>query len=257
MRRFLVAGNWKMNTTAGEGTALVQALSPTAVSVSSAVDVLVAPPFPYLSSVLQAIGDGPITVAGQNCWKESGGAFTGEVSAEMLLDVGCQSVILGHSERRHVLGESDELINAKTKHALAAGLKVVLCVGELLADREGNRTEAVLDEQLNGGLDGVSAEDMQRVVLAYEPVWAIGTGKTAQPEQAESAHAHLRKRLADRYNDDVAQATRILYGGSVKADNAKELLSQSHVDGALVGGASLKSDQFCAIIEAAGELAKS
>jgi len=169
----------------------------------------------------------------------------------MLLDAGCRYVILGHSERRHVLGEDDALINKKVAASLAKGLDVILCVGELLEERQAGRTEAVLDRQMEGGLAGVSAESLEHVVLAYEPVWAIGTGVTASPEQADSAHAHLRKWLAGRYNRERAEQTRILYGGSVKPDNAASLLGQANVDGALVGGASLKAEQFLPIVTAA------
>lgn len=221
----------------------------------SSIDVLVAPPFPYLSAVAECLKGTGIHLAGQNASPESPGAFTGEIAVEMLKDVGCGWVILGHSERRHVMGETDEFINRKVHAALAGGLKVILCVGELLAEREAGSTEAVLDSQLEGGLAGVDAAAMADIVIAYEPVWAIGTGKTATPDQAESAHLHLRNRLADRYNSEVAEQTRLQYGGSVKPDNAFELLGQPNVDGALVGGASLKADAFLAIIQAGEKVA--
>ena len=251
MRRPLVAGNWKMNTTRESGAALGKALSEGVGAATDKVDVLVCPPFPYLTTVGDAIGGSSIALGGQDAWFEASGAFTGEVANDMLKDVGCTYVILGHSERRHVLGECDEKTNKKVKATLAAGLKAVLCVGELLEEREGNQTEAVLDRQMAGGLAGVDASEMDNVVIAYEPVWAIGTGKTASPEQAEAAHAHLRKWLESNYNADVAAGMRILYGGSVKPANAAELIGQANVDGALVGGASLKAELFLPIIEAA------
>lgn len=251
MRRPFVAGNWKMNTLGDSARELALAVA----DYQASIDVLVAPPFPYLAAVADCVKGSRVHLAGQNVSPEPPGAFTGEVAVEMLRDVGCDWVILGHSERRHVLGETDEFINRKVLAALAGGLKVILCVGELLADREAGNTEAVLDSQLEGGLANVDAAAMQNIVIAYEPVWAIGTGKTATPDQAESAHLHLRKRLAERYNSDVAAATRLQYGGSVKPDNAFELLGQPNVDGALVGGASLKSDAFLAIVQAGERVA--
>lgn len=256
MRPFLIAGNWKMNLTCESAVALATAVAEAAPAEDSNVQVLVAPPFPYLVPVATAISGSNVQLGAQNSYFEGPGAFTGETANEMLLDVGCSHVILGHSERRHVLGETDEIIGKKTAAALAKGLKVILCVGELLSEREANQTESVLDTQMAGGLADVSEADMANVVIAYEPVWAIGTGKTASPDQAESAHAHLRKWLASRYNSGVADGTCILYGGSVKPDNAAELLSQENVDGALVGGASLKADLFAPIINAAIELTK-
>lgn len=256
MRRYLVAGNWKMNTTRAEGVALARALAEGSPAAAGKVDVLICPPFPYLIPVTEAVQGSHVQVGAQNVYFEAPGAFTGEVSLEMLQDLGCHWVILGHSERRHLFGESDELINRKVLAALKKGVQPILCVGELLEERQGNQTEQVLDRQMAGGLAGVTAEQMAQVVIAYEPVWAIGTGLTASPEQADSAHAHLRKWLETHYNRDVANATRILYGGSVKANNASSLLSQPHVDGALVGGASLKPGDFLPIIEAGVQAAK-
>ena len=210
MRRPIIAGNWKMNTCCKTGVALVAALKAEVPAPSDKVEVVVCPPYPYLAlAVAEAAGSG-VEVGGQNAWHESSGAFTGEVACEMLLDVGCQWVVLGHSERRQINGESDELINTKVRKALDVGLKVILCVGELLDDREGNRTEAVLETQMTGGLVDVSVEQMASVVVAYEPVWAIGTGKVASDEQAEDAHKFLRGWLAGRFNAEVAAATRIL-----------------------------------------------
>ncbi|SFH72731.1 triose-phosphate isomerase [Planctomicrobium piriforme] len=256
MRRYLIAGNWKMNTTRQDGVALAKSLVEGAAAATKKVDVLVCPPFPYLIPVLDAVKDSGIAVGAQNAYFEAPGAFTGEVALDMLVDLGCKSVILGHSERRHVLGETDAIINKKVIATRKKGLQAILCVGELLEERKAEKTEAVLDEQMAGGLKDVTAEMMADVVIAYEPVWAIGTGLTASPEQAESAHAHLRKWLETRYTPDVAKATRILYGGSVKANNAETLLSQANVDGALVGGASLKAADFLPIIEAGVKLSK-
>lgn len=254
MRRFLVAGNWKMNTDQASGPALAKALAAAVPDPNDAAEVLVCPPFPYLSHVKAAVETSGVQLGAQNVYFEDSGAFTGEVSVAMLRDVGCSHVILGHSERRHVLGETDADINKKVKSAKAGGLKVVLCVGELLSEREASETETVLNRQLAGGLDGVSDKDADTLIIAYEPVWAIGTGVTATPDQAESAHEHIRKWIANRYNAGLSDRMRILYGGSVKADNAKTLLQQPNVDGALVGGASLKADSFLPIIEAARSL---
>ncbi len=251
MRRFLIAGNWKMNSTTSSAEELTKGLVNGVDLKESNVEVLVCPPFPYLSQVKGLVNGSPIQLGAQNAYFESQGAFTGEVAADMLTDIGCSHVILGHSERRHVLGETDEIINKKTQTCLKQGLTVVLCVGELLEDREANQTESVLETQMKGGLAGVEAGSMAKIVIAYEPVWAIGTGKTASPEQAEAAHLFLRNWISENYNTDVSEQMQILYGGSVKGSNANELLSQANVDGALVGGASLKADQFLPIIEAA------
>jgi triosephosphate isomerase len=255
MRRYFIAGNWKMNLTRAAAEALATDLVAAKLPDGNPVDVLVAPASPYLLPVASITADSHVTLGAQDAYFESAGAFTGEVSVDMLRDVGCTQVILGHSERRHVLGETDEIIKKKVAAALAGGLKVILCVGELLSEREAGETESVLDRQMAGGLENVNEHATENVVIAYEPVWAIGTGVTASPDQAESAHDHLRKWLANRYNSGVADRTRILYGGSVKPENAAELLGQPNVDGALVGGASLKADQFNAIIEAAVQLA--
>lgn len=218
---------------------------------SSEVDILVCPPSIYLDAVSSSISGSGILLGAQDVYFESSGAFTGEISPAMLNDIGCTFVILGHSERRHVIGETDELINKKVQAALAAGLTPVLCVGELLEERESGKTQEVVKSQIEGSLAGLTAEQAQKTVIAYEPVWAIGTGKTASPEQAQEVHADLRKLLADRYNSETSDSIRILYGGSVKPDNAADLMSQTDIDGALVGGASLKADGFAAIINAA------
>jgi len=255
MRRFLVAGNWKMNTNRATGEALAAALAANVATDEAGVDVLVCPPFPYLTCIADKVSSSGVHVGAQDVHFEAPGAFTGEVAVDMLKDVGCKSVIIGHSERRHVMGETDEQINKKVKAGIAGGLQVVLCVGELLSEREAGNTESVLDTQMAGGLADISEADAKDVVIAYEPVWAIGTGVTASPEQAESAHAHLRKWLANRYTPAFSESVRILYGGSVKADNAETLMGQDNVDGALVGGASLKPDAFIPIIDAARKLA--
>jgi triosephosphate isomerase len=249
MRKILIAGNWKMNLLSATGRDLAKTLARQYGSATTEVEILVFPPFPYLASIAENVAGSAIQVGGQNLYFAPQGAFTGEVCGDMLKDVGCQWVLVGHSERRQIFGEGDELLAQKVAAGLKHGLKVVLCVGELLSERESNQTEAVLAKQMSG-LNLVSPEQMANVVIAYEPVWAIGTGKTATTAQAQQAHAFLRSQLRSRFNSTVALETRILYGGSVKADNAFELLSQPDVDGALVGGASLKADSFIAIVEA-------
>jgi triosephosphate isomerase len=255
MRRMFVAGNWKMNTDRASGMELARAVA-AGVPAGHSVDVLVAPPFPYLIPVGDAIRGSGVLLGAQNACPEPPGAFTGETAIEMLKDVGCRYVILGHSERRQILRETDELISKKVAAAVAKGLGVILCVGETLEERDGDRTEQVLEMQLAGSLSGVSAGQMGDIVIAYEPVWAIGTGRTATPEQAQAAHAFIRGRLNDRLGSGVGAATRIQYGGSVKPDNAAALLSRPDVDGALVGGACLKADSFLAIVRAAEEVAR-
>ena len=250
MRPKFVAGNWKMYTSASsaKGLAATVAMS---LGEDKRVMVAVCPPFPWLAAVADALKGTSVLLGGQNCHHEKEGAFTGEVSPAMLREVGCQYVIIGHSERRHGLGETDDFLNKKAKAALAAGLKVIFCVGELLAEREANRTESVLDTQLTNGLAGLTTAQMESVVLAYEPVWAIGTGKVATPEQAQAAHAFIRGKLATQFDATTAAHVQIQYGGSVKPDNAAGLMSLPDVDGALVGGASLKADQFLEIVKAA------
>jgi triosephosphate isomerase len=222
------------------------------VGKETRVDVAVCPPFPYLSRVFQVVKGTPVALGGQNLYPEKEGAFTGEVSPPMLVDVGCTFVILGHSERRHGLGEADAFINRKVHAALAAGLKPILCIGETLDERKANRTNDVLAGQLAGSLANVSAGQLANVVVAYEPVWAIGTGVVATPEQAQEAHAFVRKHIGTLVGADAAQKLVIQYGGSVKPDNAATLLKLPDVDGALVGGASLKAGDFLKIVQAAG-----
>jgi triosephosphate isomerase len=249
MRRPFLAGNWKMNLDRRGALELVRALR-NALDGAADRDVAVFPPFVYLDEVARALAGSRIQVGAQNVSDEKDGAFTGEVSAEMLRDVGARLAIVGHSERRHLFGESDDLVNKKLARALEVGLGVILCVGETLQQRDARETEQVIGRQLTRGLAGVAAADLERVTIAYEPVWAIGTGRNATPEQAGEAHAYLRGVLGGLYDERRAEAVRIQYGGSVKPENARALLSVPHVDGALVGGASLKADSFLAIVRA-------
>jgi triosephosphate isomerase (TIM) len=248
MRKKFVAGNWKMNMTSASAVELAAALVKEAPALA-AVDIAICPPFVYLPQVAAAVKGSAVALGAQNMFYESNGAFTGETSGEMLKDVGCRYVILGHSERRHVIGESDELINRKVIKALADGLEPIFCVGELLAEREANQTLEVVTRQVKVGLAGVSRDQAAKITVAYEPVWAIGTGKTASPAQAQEVHAMIRQLLERMFGKELAQAMRIQYGGSVKASNAKELLAQADIDGALVGGASLKAAEFVGIIK--------
>ncbi len=250
MRKKFVAGNWKMFTTRTTARELAAAVV-RGIGKEERVSVAVCPPFPYLSVVADVLKGSCVALGAQNCYHEKEGAFTGEVSPAMLVDVGYRYVILGHSERRHKLGETDAFINRKVYAALAAGLEVILCLGETLQERQANRTEAVLDTQLNGSLAGLDAAALQHVLLAYEPVWAIGTGQNATPEQAQQAHAFIRGRIRERFGEESASALPIQYGGSVKPDNAASLFSQADVDGGLIGGASLNADHFLAIVRAA------
>jgi triosephosphate isomerase len=212
--------------------------------------IAMCPPFVYLQAVTKALSASSIAVGAQDMYFEANGAFTGEISTSMLKDVGCIYCLCGHSERRHVMGETDELINKKVTAAIGGGLLPILCVGELLAEREGSQTNEVVTRQLKEGLSGLSAEKLSAVTIAYEPVWAIGTGLTATPEQAQEVHELIRKLLGQMYDEALAEEIRILYGGSVKPDNAAELMGKKDVDGVLVGGASLKADDFLAIIRA-------
>jgi triosephosphate isomerase len=252
MRKPFVAGNWKMNTDNHTGVNLAKAIASGAPELAGHdVDVAVIPPFVYLQVVVKALSTAHIAVGAQDIYIEQQGAFTGEISALMLKDVGCTYALCGHSERRHVIGEADELINKKVAAAVSGGLLPILCVGELLEERQADKTTEVVKRQINAGLAGLSAEKASAVTIAYEPVWAIGTGLTATPQQAQEVHALIRKLLGEMYDDQLAEETRILYGGSVKPDNAAELMAQRDIDGSLVGGASLKADDFLAIIQAA------
>jgi triosephosphate isomerase len=252
MRKPFVAGNWKMNTDSSSCVELAEGIASGATETASVkATVTVFPPFVYLQSVIKALGTSSISVGAQDVYFEPDGAFTGEISTSMLKDIGCTYCLCGHSERRHVIGETDELINKKLTAAIAGGLLPILCVGELLAEREASKTNDVVTRQLENGLAGLSEEKVSAVTIAYEPVWAIGTGLTAKPQQAQEVHDFIRKLLANMYSDELAEAIRIQYGGSAKPDNAAELMAQPDIDGLLVGGASLKSDAFLAIIQGA------
>jgi triosephosphate isomerase len=250
MRKKFVAGNWKMFTNKATARQLATAVV-RGLGEEQRISVAVCPPFPYLPVVAEALQGSSVALGAQNCYHENEGAFTGEVSPAMLVDVGCRYVILGHSERRHKLGESDAFINRKVHAALAAGLEVILCLGETLQERQTDRTEAVLESQLSGSLSGLDAAALRRVVLAYEPVWAIGTGQNATPQQAQQAHAFIRRQIRQHFGEETASALPIQYGGSVKPDNAASLFGQPDVDGGLIGGASLNADHFLAIVRAA------
>jgi triosephosphate isomerase len=250
MRKKLIAGNWKMNTTLAEATALGAAVAE-GVGTDDRVGVVVCPPFPWLTAVGEAVKGSAVALGAQDVFAEPKGAFTGEVSTAMLLGAGCTYVIVGHSERRHVLGESDSAVNQKVHAALEAGLHVILCMGETKAERERNLQERVFQRQVLAACAGLTDEQFARLTIAYEPVWAIGTGNVATPELAQQAHVFVRQKLGLLYGDKIAAATPILYGGSVLPENAAGLLSQPDIDGALVGGASLKADSFLKIVDAA------
>jgi triosephosphate isomerase len=250
-RKKLVAGNWKMHTNRATAVQLAGAVVRAVGPGDRGVTVVVCPPFVYLAYVAEIVRGTPVGMGAQDCYCEREGAYTGEVSPPMLQDVGCKYVLVGHSERRHKLGETDALINRKARAALAAGLTTILCVGETLEQREAGQTEVVLDAQLTAGLEGLTADNLHRLVLAYEPVWAIGTGRNATPEQAQEAHAFLRRRVGQLAGEPAALGLRIQYGGSVTPDNAGALMAQPDVDGALVGGASLSADKFLPIVRAA------
>ncbi|MGB8472479.1 MAG: triose-phosphate isomerase [Candidatus Acidiferrum sp.] len=253
MRQKFVVGNWKMYTTAAEATRLTKAIldGMSIMSCKDRVSVAVCPPFPYLTLVGEILKGSCVALGAQNLYPEKEGAFTGEVSPTMLLDLGCKYVILGHSERRHKLGESDSFINQKVRVALDAGLEVILCVGETLDQRKTHQTEALLDRQLTHGLANVSADTLTRLTIAYEPLWAIGNlGHHATPQQAQESHAIIRRCFSQMFGEKSATLLAIQYGGSVKPENAVAMLAPHGVDGALVGGASLHADQFLAIVRA-------
>jgi triosephosphate isomerase len=247
MRRALIAANWKMFLNRESGTTLAQSLVEKTASIDDR-DILICPGAPLLSDVWKAIQGSPIMLGGQNMYFEKEGAFTGEVSADMLLSVGCTHVLLGHSERRHVFGEDDALINKKLLCALESGLKPVLCVGELLEERKAGSTEKTVHAQVVRGLEGVEGKAMGEVSIAYEPVWAIRTNRKKTPKEADTVQAYIRQTIADTYSTGIADDVRILYGGSVKPGNINGLMAKENVDGALVGGASLKADSFFDII---------
>ena len=253
-RRYFIAGNWKMNKTAAEAKALIAEIN-ALVGAETAVDVAVCPTFTALDAASQALKGSNVKLGAQNMYFEKSGAFTGEISADMLKEFGTEYVILGHSERREYFKECDCLINKKVKAVLANGMKPILCVGETLEQREGGKTIDVVSEQTVGGLKDVSKEDAENVVVAYEPVWAIGTGKTATPEMAQEVHAEIRKVLAKLFGADTAEKIQILYGGSMKPENADALLKEKDIDGGLIGGAALKADSFAALVKSAKKLA--
>lgn len=247
MRRYILAGNWKMNKNQAEAKALVEELIPL-VKDATDVDVVVGPVFTSIPVVAEAIKGTNIELAAQNCHWEDSGAFTGEISPSMLKEAGCQYCIIGHSERRQYFGETDENINKKAKALYEQGIKPIICCGETLEEREADKTMEVVSTQLKGCLEGLPDDKMKETVLAYEPVWAIGTGKTASSEQAQEVHAMIRGLVKDMFGDEIAQAVRIQYGGSVKPANVKELMGMEDIDGALVGGAALKADSFSGIV---------
>lgn len=247
MRIPVIAGNWKLYKKTAEALQLVQDLASRVKDVED-IEIVIAPSFTVLGPVRSLLFDSPIAVAGQDCFWEEEGAYTGEVSPGMLVDAGCSHVIIGHSERRQIFGETDEKVNKKITAALRAGLTVFFCVGETLQEREAGETYTVLDRQLRSGLNNLTSSDMEKVILAYEPVWAIGTGRTATDEQAQEAHVFIRQLVAELFAATVADAVRIVYGGSVKPENISALMAQPDVDGALVGGASLTAESFAAIV---------
>ncbi len=249
-RKVVIAGNWKMNKDAAAGRELVESLKPLVAGFTDA-DVVVCPPFTTLGAVVAAAAGSNIKVGAQNVhWAESG-AFTGEISAEMLVSAGVEYVIIGHSERRQYFGETDATVNSRLKAALKAGLKPIVCVGETLAEREGGKTNDVIGRQLRDGLAGLTAADMANIIIAYEPVWAIGTGKTATPAIAEETHKFIRETVGTIFGGATASALRIQYGGSMKPENARELVAQADIDGGLIGGAALKADSFAKLISEA------
>ena len=251
-RRTIVAGNWKMNLDRAKARDLATAVAARAAEAGT-TELVLCPPAVYVETVAAALGgSSPVALGAQNMHDQSSGAFTGEVAPPMLLDLGCRYVILGHSERRTLFGETDAVVNAKTRAALAAGLTPIVCVGEPLEDREGGRTAAVVTTQVQASLAGLTPADLEKIVVAYEPVWAIGTGRVATPQQAQEVHALIRGLLGGLASPAVAAKVRIQYGGSVKPDNAADLAVQPDIDGALVGGASLKADDFLGIAKAFG-----
>lgn len=251
MKKPFIAGNWKMNTDNHTGVALAKAIVAGSEQLAGErVKIAVCPPFVYLQSVVKAVSSSRIYVGAQNLYFEQKGAFTGEISAAMLKDVGCTYVLCGHSERRHVIGETDELVSKKVSAAISGGLLPIFCVGELIEERKAGQTTEVVTRQIKKGLAGLGEAKASAVTVAYEPVWAIGTGLTATPQQAQEVHALIRQLLSKLYDNGLADSIHILYGGSVKPDNAAELMNQKDVDGLLVGGASLNADDFLAIVRA-------
>ena len=249
-RRYLIAGNWKMNKTPADGAELAKEIA-NFVGKDESVEVVVCPTYTALDRVSQVIEESAVKLGAQNLYPKASGAYTGEISAEMLRAVFAKYVILGHSERREYFSESDGFVNEKVRFALESNLNPILCIGETLEQREAGETLSVVKTQLLGGLEGVSADDMSKVVIAYEPVWAIGTGKTATPEMAQEVHGSIRSLLEEKYGAGISDRVRVLYGGSMKPANAQELLAQKDIDGGLIGGAALEGKSFCDLIAAA------
>ncbi len=247
MRTPVIAGNWKMHNTVQEATDLVRELKQNLSGIEG-VEIIVGPPFTALCAVVSELGGSNISVAAQNVFWEEKGAFTGEIAPGMIKETGCSHAIIGHSERRQYFGETDETVNKRVKAALSAGLIPIVCVGETLEQRESGNTMNVVKKQIKGSLDGFTPSDFDSIIIAYEPVWAIGTGKTASPDQAQEVHKFIRNTISEIAGRDISQNMRILYGGSVKPDNVDEIMQQEDVDGALVGGASLKADLFTRIV---------
>lgn len=254
-RKYLIAGNWKMNKNASEGAELAEDIV-TELGNETMVSVVLCPPFTTLESVGRALGDSNIQLGGQNMNPEQSGAFTGEISAEMLRSLFATHVIIGHSERRTLFHEDDVFINQKVKSALQSNLRPILCVGESLEERESDKTLAVVEKQLREGLAAVKKSEAENVIIAYEPIWAIGTGKTATPDMAQEVHFAIRGILGDLFGEEKAERIRILYGGSMKPENAPDLLAQPDIDGGLIGGASLVARTFVGIVKAAAKLTK-
>lgn len=250
MRKNIVAGNWKMNKTLQEGVQLAKDVEKALESRTPNCEVIIATPFIHLATIASTINTDKVGVSAENCADKASGAYTGEVSAAMVASTGAKYVILGHSERRAYYGETPEILKEKVLLALANGLKVIFCIGEVLEEREAGKEYDVVKSQIEGSLFNLSAEDFGKIILAYEPVWAIGTGKTATAQQAQEMHAFIRKTVADKYGAEVAENTSILYGGSCKPSNAKELFANKDVDGGLIGGASLDAEQFMGIVDA-------
>ena len=250
MRKNIVAGNWKMNTTLPEGLALAKGLNDALKGKNTNCDVVIGTPFTHLASIVEAIDTTKIGVAAENCADKEKGAYTGEVSAAMVASTGAKYVILGHSERRAYYNETPEILKEKVKIVLVNNLTPIFCIGEVLEEREAGKHFEVVDKQIEGSLFNLSAEEFSKIVIAYEPVWAIGTGVTATAAQAQEIHAYIRKTIASKYGESMANDTSILYGGSCNAENAKELFSNPDVDGGLIGGASLSVEKFMPIIEA-------
>lgn len=247
-RKPLIAGNWKLNTRIHSGEELVKKLCPLVKDVID-VDIVIAPPFTTIFHLTEIVSSSPVKLSAQNLFWEDSGAYTGEISPKMVVDIGCEYVILGHSERRLFFHETDETVNKRVLAALDAGLRTIVCVGESLKEREEGKAIETVSEQTKGALKGVSVEMMERVIIAYEPVWAIGTGRVASPEDAQEIHSAIRGLLKDSFNEEVAEQTRIIYGGSVKPDNIAGLMAKDDIDGALVGGASLDAESFAGIVK--------